>query len=115
MTVALRAVEAWRALRGGRAGQGGGLGPDGLPLPPAKLIVRVAGVADAGWFQEGGRLAAETIREVLASQGTSLDQFAAIVDFGCGCGRVVRHWQSLTGPTISGTDYDPDLIAWCRA
>jgi len=89
------------------------VGPDGLPVPPPELIVRVAGTADADWFLEGGRLAEESIRAALARAGTSVEAAGAIHDFGCGCGRVVRRWQSLAGP-VHGTDLNADAIAWCR-
>src|SRR5215510_2331007 len=69
------------------------LGPDGLPLPPATLRVRVAGTADIESFLHGGQLGAETVRELLAAGGRPLDQCHAILDFGCGCGRVLRHWK----------------------
>src|SRR5206468_7095832 len=61
---------------------------DGLPVPPRRLIVRVAGTASTEWFLEGGRLGAETIREVLARQGRPVEELGAMLDFGCGCGRV---------------------------
>jgi SAM-dependent methyltransferase len=87
--------------------------PDGLPLPPARLRVRVAGTASAGWFLEGGRLAAETIRDVLERNGTRLDDLRTKLDFGCGCGRVLRHMANLRGE-IYGADVDAHAIAWCR-
>ena len=96
-----------------------GLGPDddatadGLPLPPAKLRVRVAGTADADWFLEGGRLAGETLRGALARAGTRLEDMSAILDFGCGCGRVTRRLAGLTGE-IHGSDFDPVAVEWCR-
>jgi SAM-dependent methyltransferase len=39
----------------------------------------------------------------------------AILDFGCGCGRVARHWAALEGPEVYGSDYNRELIDWCRA
>ena len=46
--------------------EGGGVGPDGLPLPPPKLLFRVTGTTEATWFVEGGRLTEESIRAALA-------------------------------------------------
>jgi SAM-dependent methyltransferase len=37
-----------------------------------------------------------------------------VLDFGCGVGRVLRHWSGVTGPVLHGTDYNPELIDWCR-
>jgi len=85
-------------------------GEDGLPLPPARLRTRVAGTPDPAWFLEGGRLAAESIRGALPVPLESLD---GVLDFGCGCGRVVRQWRGLEG--VHGSDYNSELVAWCRA
>ena len=37
----------------------------------------------------------------------------SILDFGCGAGRVIRYWHGLPAAPY-GTDYNPDLIAWCE-
>ncbi len=84
-----------------------------LPVPPAKLRIRVAGTADLDWFLEGGRLAEETLRETLARAGTSLEEMASILDFGCGCGRVTRRLADLPGE-VHGTDFDGAAVDWCR-
>ena len=87
---------------------------DGLPVPPRRLIVRVAGTASTEWFLEGGRLGAETIREVLARHGMSVEDLDAMLDFGCGCGRVTRYWAALDGTDVRGTDASTAAVEWCR-
>jgi SAM-dependent methyltransferase len=87
--------------------------PDGLPIPPTRLIIRVTGTPDVGWFLEGGARAAESIRSALARQGTDVGRLGALLDFGCGCGRVARHWAGLAVQT-HGCDLDPALVGWCR-
>jgi len=88
---------------------------DGLPVPPAKLIVLVGGHADASSFLLGGEEVARTIREVLAANGSDVGQMKAILDFGCGCGRVMRQWHSVRDRVaLHGTDYNRDSIDWCR-
>ena len=37
-----------------------------------------------------------------------------MLDFGCGCGRVMRWWKDLESTRLHGTDYNPYLVAWCR-
>ena len=102
---AYRGYEALRSLRGR------GSAEDGLPLPPPRLRLTVAGTADAEWFLSSGRAAAEAIRDAVPEP---LESREAVLDFGCGCGRVVRWWRDLPGE-VHGTDYNPALVAWCRA
>ncbi|UXI70103.1 class I SAM-dependent methyltransferase [Tahibacter amnicola] len=92
-----------------------GLAADGLPMPPAGHLVLVGGETNAEAFLQGGAHTAQTIRSVLAAHGADIGQFRAILDFGCGCGRVMRHWQSLPGRVeLHGTDYNAALIEWSR-
>ncbi len=88
--------------------------PDGLPLPPATLRMRVAGTADIASFLQGGELAAHAVRELLATGGRPVERCSAILDFGCGCGRVLRQWKDLTGTAFHGTDLNAELVEWCR-
>lgn len=89
-------------------------GPDGLPLPPPLLRVKVAGTADREVFLAQGSEAAATIRAALAASGEPIEEVTSLLDFGCGCGRVLRQWASLPATDVHGTDYNPRLIAWCR-
>jgi SAM-dependent methyltransferase len=54
------------------------------------------------------------IRRIVAGAGVELDSLDAILDFGCGCGRVARHWAGLESTEIHGCDYNPRLVEWCR-
>src|SRR3954453_5521131 len=86
---------------------------DGLPVPPPHLIVRVAGTPDPAGFLESGRPAAESIGEALERAGTGIEAMTSILDFGCGCGRVVRHWaRFLVG--VSRSALPGAAIDWCR-
>jgi SAM-dependent methyltransferase len=88
---------------------------DGLPFPPAHLRVMVDSRGDPELFYGAGVLARDTILATLARAGAELESFESILDFGCGCGRVARHWAGLSGPELHGCDYNPKLVAWCRA
>jgi SAM-dependent methyltransferase len=86
---------------------------DGLPLPPEPLRRWVVGGSDAEWFLSRGRCAAETIVDVLAAHGIAFGALGHVLDFGCGCGRVVRHLAVYTSVRLHGTDYNRTAIAWC--
>ncbi len=73
-----------------------------------------AGTADVEWFLASGQAGAQTIEECLARAGVKLQGLTSVLDFGCGCGRVVRHWQSLDGVSIHGCDVNRRAVAWCR-
>jgi SAM-dependent methyltransferase len=106
-----RVYEAVRSLRiGGRAREA-----DGLPVPPRRLLLTVGGTPDVAWFIGSGRETADGIRRALERRGVDIAQVGTLLDFGCGCGRVIRHWADLPDTRIVGSDYNARLIAWCRA
>lgn len=44
-----------------------------------------------------------------------MESFHSVLDFGCGCGRVLRQWEGVTSAaTFNGTDYNPRLVRWCN-
>lgn len=88
--------------------------PDGLPIPPDKLVTSVAGNSDVSWFLEIGQRGAESTIDILERNGVHITNLQAILDFGCGCGRVIRHFRSLKIPKLCGSDYNPALIEWCK-
>ena len=96
-----------------RASEPDGPAPDGLPLPPARLRVLVDGHARPEGFLADSESAATAIRRALADAGTTIEEQGAVLDFGCGCGRVARRWAGL-GLELHGCDYNPELVAWCR-
>ncbi len=85
----------------------------GRPVPPGRLIYLVANTEDVSWYLDTGALAARSIRAILGGNGLAIEDFGAILDFGCGVGRVTRQWADLRGPAIHGTDYNPRLARWC--
>ncbi|MGD1992638.1 MAG: class I SAM-dependent methyltransferase [Anaerolineae bacterium] len=88
--------------------------PDGLPIPPLRLIYLAILSAEVSWFLRSGRFGQESILRTLERNELRMEGFGDILDFGCGCGRLIRHWRSLEGPRLYGTDYNPEMIAWCR-
>lgn len=82
------------------------------PLPPDVLRLMVAGTDDAFWFVEAGRRAASSLTELLAKHGIAIHQLHSVLDFGCGCGRVLRHLRHLPAE-LHGCDSNPVAIEWC--
>jgi SAM-dependent methyltransferase len=86
-----------------------------LPDPGEELIARVAGSSDRAWFFSSGRESVGELKRTLAIAGRTLDSFTSILDFGCGCGRMLL-WMKELGSTsmLYGTDVDAEAIAWCH-
>lgn len=83
--------------------------------PPKELQLRSVGsfVPD---FIESGYRAFDTFRNVLQSSADqNIFTFGNILDFGCGCGRIIRAFRNhLPTEHLFGTDIDPDAIAWLK-
>lgn len=90
--------------------------PGTRPFPGAELAVRVAGDPDESNFFQYGRLSVEDYRNALASIGRRFSDYESILDFGCGCGRMLTWLQPLVdrGVELHGTDTDAEAIAWMR-
>jgi SAM-dependent methyltransferase len=88
----------------------------GLPLPPARLRAQAGPRhAHAGYFLASGRHHADLIRGLLQENGASIEDLDAILDWGCGCGRILRHWVRLPETEIHGCDINPKMVGWCNA
>jgi SAM-dependent methyltransferase len=101
-------------------GAGGRTGSDGLPLPPVDMIRMTQGLyrrasdPDALYrrFETTGADTASWIAEMLARNDAAFDGMDALLDFGCGCGRVTRYLKEAPG-RVHGSDYNPHLVRWC--
>ncbi len=98
------------------------LAPDRPPIPPADLILRIAPPFDANNIEASleafdvhalGHL--HCFERALGLEDRSLSDFDRLLDFGCGCGRFIRHLGHLAGQVeIHGTDIDGEMIDWIR-
>jgi len=89
-------------------------GSDGLPLPPPELAYLADGDFSLAAYEEGGRRHAQNIRGMLSDAGLPVERAEDVLDFGCGTGRVLRHFAGL-GPRLYGSDLNHELIEWCSA
>lgn len=111
------------------------------PIPPADLILRVVPSFDGSdvegaryTFDRAGlnnlRLFERAVGAVSpwrfggdvwldddrVGVGRSFGDFTRILDFGCGCGRLLRHLGQVSDAVeIHGTDIDAEMIEWLRA
>jgi SAM-dependent methyltransferase/antitoxin component of MazEF toxin-antitoxin module len=89
------------------------IGDDGAPVPPHWLVQIVIGNAHRDGFLKSGhelaRFFADLIREYLPEV-----KRPAVMDFGCGCGRVARAIPQYLACEISGCDIIPAAIEWCQ-
>ena len=92
------------------------------PAAPAHLRKRVHGDENLPGFEHMGRILAANVFGQLMRVGPYGDDFR-ILDFGVGCGRVIRPLHELCLETYLtdgklhwfGSDIDAEAIAWCSA
>jgi SAM-dependent methyltransferase len=87
------------------------------PLPPTALRARVAGTEDEHFFNGSGQLTVHEWMRALSCFNVTIDQFDTVVDFGCGCGRALRHLETKLTPhqRLIGMDVDQEAIDWLSA
>lgn len=90
---------------------------DAMPLPPPALVGRVAGSDNLTWFDQSGALTVGDWKRALRAIDRQFEDFPRILDFGCGCGRVLRHLRGALRPDqeLIGVDVDAEAIGWVNA
>lgn len=85
--------------------------PDRHPLPPPHLRRRVAGSDSPEVFAQGFQSAMDLLTS--AARHRPLAGIGAVLDWGCGCGRVARHLLDLLPEAaIAGCDIDGEATDW---
>jgi SAM-dependent methyltransferase len=83
-----------------------------LPVPPPHLLL---GHQDAAQFLEWGEQHFSAMASILQTSGYPLARGQAILDFGCGTGRLIRWLGELCpGSHICGVDIQAEHILWCK-
>lgn len=89
---------------------------ESIPFPSARLRSRVHGAMGRDGFARVGQRVTEDILQLIADGGRSPSDFLSVLDFGCGCGRVLRYLApQLPKAEFFGADIDPEALDWCRA
>jgi len=97
------------------AGELGGSpsGSAAIQLPPPRLRYRVAGTDAGDWFVESGKKSLGDLDRGLASIRKSYEDFNDILEWGCGCGRILRHLPVPVLPRkLYGNEIDAEAIEW---
>jgi hypothetical protein len=88
---------------------------DEFPVPDSVRRGRVQGNGSRGSFLLEGY---STFRKISAAverfAGRHLNSFSSILDWGCGCGRILRYFNLSDKSRIVGIDIDHDNVQWCR-
>ncbi|MDQ2917199.1 MAG: class I SAM-dependent methyltransferase [Pseudomonadota bacterium] len=85
-------------------------------LPDADRRFRVIGDRDpVGFLISGATDYHRMDRALLEVTGKHLHEFAHVLDWGAGCGRVARHLPSRYADALTGCDIDRDNVDWCAA
>jgi ubiquinone/menaquinone biosynthesis C-methylase UbiE len=87
-----------------------------LPLPPTSLLQYAhAGETCQSHATSGERDFEEIWRVVQAHRPNFFSETRRVLDFGCGIGRVTRHWAAQPNRQVTGCDINAERIYWCVA
>lgn len=92
----------------------GNTGEDGFPLPPPNLMYDVIASRWQAVFLDSGQKVVDDMAAQLAAHGRPMRTFSSVLDFGCGCGRLIRHVKAHTDARLTGSDYNASLVSWCQ-
>jgi SAM-dependent methyltransferase len=86
----------------------------GIAMPPDFFIYETYRLNLQEYYTDGKTVATEILS--LLGQATNVQQASpAILDWGCGPGRITRHLPSLLpGAQVYGCDYNEEYIQWCQ-
>lgn len=90
--------------------------PD-FATPPDELAFDAYNHVDWPAYRDSGLAHARLFARLMAAQPAAQGALQ-VLEWGCGPGRLIRHLQTLLAPreaALTGTDYNPLSIAWCRA
>jgi SAM-dependent methyltransferase len=86
------------------------------PWPGEELVSRVTGLTDRDVFFESGRQSVRDLNRALAVLGRSIESYPTILEFGCGCGRIMLWLDDVAGSaSLHGVDIDERAVGWAQA
>lgn len=84
------------------------------PFPPPRLLLLMSNSCIYEPFLSGGKLGFKCIEDILNKHGKKINELESVLDFGCGLGRIVRHWHKIKNTKVYATDFNPKPIDWCQ-
>jgi len=85
------------------------------PMPPPELRLKVAGADNEAHFDASGPMSVADFDRALAGVGRSRADFSRILEWGCGCGRILRHLDfDPRRQEVHGCDIDRGMIDWLQ-
>lgn len=92
----------------------GEVGPDGISIPPAWLIQAFTGVPNTTDHVVNGIRSAEFYVDLYNRYCGDYTDLRKILDFGCGCGRVLMRMPTHSGTQYYGVDLHPAAVEWLQ-
>jgi ubiquinone/menaquinone biosynthesis C-methylase UbiE len=88
-----------------------------IAIPSDDLIFSVVRGRDiVAQFLSAGGADRHLIEHLVRDAGGQIKKNNRILDWGCGCARVARHWSDLSRDVeFHGCDINSDLVSWCSA
>lgn len=86
----------------------------GVKVPPAWLIQASTGAPDTTDHIESGKLSADYYVDLYNRLCGDFDDVERVLDFGCGCGRVLSRMPSSGSARYFGVDLREDAVQWLR-
>ena len=84
------------------------------PVPPKHIREKIKICGDLPNFEKVGRITSLNMYAAINAR-VEFGKQCYILDFGCGCGRVMKYFHKLAfNSRLYGTDIDKEAIAWCQ-
>jgi SAM-dependent methyltransferase len=84
-------------------------------IPPPYYRVLTTGIAHVDAYLDIGRKAADQVIDLAQGAGVPLDPDTKVLEFGCGCGRVLRFLAEDLPVQLHGCDIHRGMVAWCAS
>ena len=92
-------------------------------VPPKELIAQTAALneqelerqCNPDVYFETGYIEVSRVFKILEHFGINLRTIGSVYEIGCGTARLLRHFRSIEGVRLVGSDVNPQMIEWCQA